>query len=176
MVNAALLCSVGLIGSAVINSQDISIRMINGKNGKTIADECLNVWIGGWRGAHLLALTDKQGTLVVHLQNGFVNTDAMPPKACNGMGAGATGPISVPPGANSINLVSNWQISCEERRHPASGEPVDLDLMTNQYAIRRILEAGLAASNTCGKIRIKPSPSELIIFVRPPTFWENMRR
>jgi hypothetical protein len=39
-----------------------------------------------------------------------------------------------------------------------------------------ILNSGVTTSNTCGKVRIKAIPGELLLFVRPPTFWEAMRR
>jgi hypothetical protein len=34
-------------------------------------------------------------------------------------------------------------------------------------AIKKILESGVVAGNTCGKFRAEPKPGELIFFVRP---------
>lgn len=172
----AFLCGVALLGAVAANAQDIRVRVINGKNGKPVPDECMNIWIGGRRGAYLLALTDKTGNVSVHLQGGTATTDPMPPTACNGMGVGTTGPVSVPKGADAITLLPNRRVICEERHKFLPGEVVDPDKILNSYSISGIVSSGISGSNTCGEIRIRANPGELVYFVRPPTFWENMRR
>jgi hypothetical protein len=42
-------------------AQNINIRVLNGRNGKPIANECLNISLGSWHGADIVAPTDKSG-------------------------------------------------------------------------------------------------------------------
>jgi hypothetical protein len=45
-----------------------------------------------------------------------------------------------------------------------------MDLSTS-----RVLHEGVTMTNTCGKPNAKAKPGEVIIFVRPLTFWEKLK-
>jgi len=44
------------------------------------------------------------------------------------------------------------------------------------YPVSDILHSGVLAANTCGKLKLSPTPGELIFFVRPEHWWEGMKR
>jgi hypothetical protein len=39
-----------------------------------------------------------------------------------------------------------------------------------------VLQQGIATPNTCGKATASPEPGDLIIFVRPLTWWEKLKQ
>jgi hypothetical protein len=41
------------------------------------------------------------------------------------------------------------------------------------FSVAKIRDAGLVESNQCGKFTIPPRPGELVLFCRPPTWWEK---
>ena len=44
------------------------------------------------------------------------------------------------------------------------------------YVVSDILLSGVSAANACGKLKMTPTPGELIFFVRPEHWWEGMKR
>jgi hypothetical protein len=47
--------------------------------------------------------------------------------------------------------------------------------MTN-FSTEEILQHGVATANTCGKATASPKPGEVILFVRPLTWWEKLKQ
>lgn len=168
---ATIACSL----APVLHAQEVRIRVLNGRSGKPITNECLNVWIGAMRGTSLLLPTDNEGVVAFHLENGEVTSDAMSPRACNG--AAFRGPKVLPTAADSIFVTGGQHVVCQEYGRVAEGDrptPNLVQKLMPSYSIKKILESGITASNTCGKIKAEPKPGELIIFERPTTFWERL--
>lgn len=44
------------------------------------------------------------------------------------------------------------------------------------YPVSDIVRSGVLGANTCGKLKLSPTPGELIFFVRPEHWWEGMKR
>ncbi len=45
------------------------------------------------------------------------------------------------------------------------------------YLVSDILNSGVLAANTCGtRLKIAPTPGEMILFVRPGHWWEGIKR
>jgi hypothetical protein len=161
----------------LLRAQEIRILVLNGKNGKPITDECLNVSIGLWHGGDLIAPANSEGTVVLHLRNNEATADSASHRACNG--TAVVGPKTFPTSADSISIASDMYFACQEYGRVVPGQPVTSDLpgqMMPSYSIKAILESGITGSNTCGKFREKAKPGELIFFVRPLTWSERMRR
>lgn len=163
-LNSVVLCALALGSGFLLFAQDLRIHVVNGKNGRPVPEECLNVSIGGWHGGNLIVPTGHDGVLVLHIKDGKIAADSVAPGTCNGMAL--TGPRSIPKGAESLAFLPNWQILCEDRG----------DRLVPSYSIQMILNSGVTTTNTCGKVRMKANPGELVLFVKPPTFWEAMRR
>jgi hypothetical protein len=48
-------------------------------------------------------------------------------------------------------------------------------LAIKQVSTKQLINEGIAMPNTCGKTIASSNPGELIIFVRPLTFWEKLK-
>ena len=59
------------------------------------------------------------------------------------------------------------RIDC--RKHP-QGEPAP------GYNLQQLAERGIATENSCGSVKVKPKPGELILFARPLRWYENINR
>jgi hypothetical protein len=159
------------------HAQDIDVKVLNARNGKPITNECLNVWIGPLHGVALYAPTNNEGVAVLHIRNNEATAKDVSPSTCNARAA--LGPRSIPKGADTIAIAGGNYVACQEYGKPGSGEPPTPDLVGQlmpSYSIKKILESGVSAANTCGKFRAKARPGELIFYVRPLSFLERMRQ
>ncbi|HKW75213.1 MAG TPA: hypothetical protein VJN64_06780 [Terriglobales bacterium] len=155
-------------------AQDIHIRIVNARNGKPITDECLNISLGKWHGAELLAQTNSDGAVVLHLKGGQVTVVTNSPKACNT--EAIVGPKPFTDDKRSISVMGDIYVVCQEYGNNVSGQPPPFngDLIPT-YAVTKILESGMTAANTCGKVRAQAGKGELLLFARPMSFWERMK-
>jgi hypothetical protein len=167
-----ILALVGFAGPS-LHGQEIHIRVLNARNGKSITNECLNVWLGHeWHGASLLAPTNNVGVVILHFADNTFTAGSVPGAACEkGLAINA---MPVPNGADAIVVTGGYYVACQEYGEVRSGDRLER-FIPPSYSIRKILESGVSATNTCGKFRAQAKPGELIFFVRPPTFWERMR-
>src|SRR5574340_1376651 len=108
------LFAVAIAGSLVpvLHAQEIRIKVLNGRNGKPITNECLNVWIGAMLGQGLFAPTNNSGVVVLHLGNGEVKADSASVAACQTNAF--VGPNPVPKGADSIFVTGGNYSDCQE--------------------------------------------------------------
>ena len=157
-----------IVSAPLVHAQEIRIRVLNGRNGKPIMNECLNVWTGTGRGAHMVAATDKDGVAALRV----ADTKILAETVCQGWPDQASGLSDV----ERITISGDRYIACQEYGKIVPGEPPTDPLTTMpSYPIKKILESGITSANTCGKLRIEAKPSELVFFVRPRSFWERMR-
>ncbi len=167
---------VGLFGP-LLHAQEIHIRVLNARNGKPITKECLNVWIGPLHGQALYAPTNNMGVAVLHIRDNEATANDVSPRACNVNAA--LGPRPIPKGADTIEVAGGNYVACQEYGKIVPGEPATPNLVGElmpSYPIKKILESGVAAGNTCGKFKVEAKPGELIFFVRPPTWLEKLKR
>lgn len=158
-----VICSGGML-----QAQEVRIRVLNGRNGKPIRNECLNVWTGISHGAHMVAVTNQDGVAILHIVGAVVETN-------NGC-AGWPAQISGGPEIDGIMVSADRYVACQENSKPIPGQPPTDPLQTMPfYPIRSILQFGVSSSNECGKIREKAKPGELIFFVKPRGFWGSLR-
>ena len=150
-------------------AQEIHVKVLNGRSGKPISKECLNVWTGTSRGAHMVAVTNKEGVAVLHLNESEIQAE----NGCPGWPTQA----SRRAGADGITVSGDPYVSCQEYGKITPGEPpTDPVTAMPSYPIKKILETGVSSSNTCGKFRAEPEPGELIFYVRPRSFLEKWRQ
>jgi len=81
--------------------------------------------------------------------------------------SGGVARLDVPRSAKLI-LSANLYVDCRYSKQTGSERP--------SYLVSDILQSGVLAANTCGKLKIAPTPGELIFFVRPEHWWEGMKR
>jgi len=132
-------------------SQEIRIRVLDGRNGHPIRDHQINIWLHEndehvtvWSDRHsvrqLLPSTDKQGTITLHIH----------------------------PEENYITLFSANYPDCRKLTMGNGG------LIDPAYSLAEISKSGVIVSNKCGKFTLTPNPGELLYFVRPWHWWESL--
>jgi hypothetical protein len=152
-----------------LRAQEIRVRVLNGRNGNPISKECLNVWTGTWRGAHMVAVTNKEGVAVLHVSDSEIQAEG----GCPGWPTQA----SRRPDADGITVSGDRYVSCQEYGKITPGEPPTDPVTTMpSYPLKKILESGVSSSNTCGKFRTEARPGELVFYVRSRGFLEKMRQ
>lgn len=167
---------VGFFGP-LLHAQEINIRVLNARNGKPITNECLNLWLGPLHGQGLLAPTNTEGVVVLHLGDSKATAEAVSARACGGNAS--VGPVPLPKDDDGISVAGDYYIVCQEYGKFARGEPPtpdSLKQMVPSYPIKKILESGVAAGNTCGKFRAEAKPGELVLFVRPQGVFERLKQ
>jgi hypothetical protein len=148
-----------------LNAQTIRIELLNGKNGRPLAGKCVNVWVGSERKWAMALPTDKDGVASLKLTHNDAQVNTQ--HAWKGCG---------PPGV--INPVVKYSDPIKINTSYASCEPRTADfswLAIESYPTDKIIHSGVVTANTCGKARASPEPGEIILFVRPLTFWEKMK-
>lgn len=65
-------------------ARDLKIRVLDGRNGHPVDNTCLNLSLGMWHGADLLAPTNADGFVVLHFEAGVVSADVPPNSCCVG--------------------------------------------------------------------------------------------
>jgi len=158
----------------LVHAQDIHVRVLNARNGKPVNNECINVSLGSWHGTDLLVPTDKNGIAVLHLGGKEVTADA----ACQGWSKQASAA-----GVEAIAVMGDYYVACQEYGKISSREltkpdalPAVIKEVVPSYPIKKILESGVAAGNTCGRFRAEAKPGELVLFVRPLSFLERLKQ
>jgi hypothetical protein len=147
-----------------VKAQDIRIKVINGRNGRIISDECVTVWVGKNTVFSLLIPTDKNGVALLHLTDDDAKVSVQTSKSACG-GYGVIDPVLKY--ADTVAITSGGYMPCQA--HPANSPKLS-------FSTREILERGDATANACGKIEPSPEPGVLIFFERPLTFWDKWKR
>lgn len=158
---------IALCGS-VLGAQEIRIKVLNGRNGRPVTNECVNVWLGDLSvgsgrspAAELLIPTDKDGLATLRLTRGAAHgVSYRRTTACNGGGQ-----VDPTVGyAATIGVSGDYYVACQ-------AHPPDSPMLP--FSVEKILESGDVSANFCGKIEASPKPGELILFVRPMHWWER---
>lgn len=165
----ALACA--LLSSAAIAlqgalgfGQEIRIRLVDGRNGHATKD-CINVYTSPEQQAPLMVLrTDSDGVAVVRLGKQPASDSVSKGTPCRG------DPTSGDAGqAESIGVFPDWNADCRIKKADfknGSRPPPPF------YSVEEILRQGVAGDNECGKFTAEPRRGELILYVRPPHWWE----
>jgi len=174
-IQVGILLMVSVMWECPAYSQEIHIRVLNAHNGKPITNECVNVSLGPWHGGDLIAPTNKDGVVVLHLARNEVTADSVSSSSCDR--TAVLGPKPLPKDGDTIAITSDEYVDCQEWAKVIPGEaPKDNLNRAPSYRIKKILESGVAAGNRCGQFRAEAKPGELVFFVRPLTLREKMRR
>lgn len=169
LVMVSLLCECSAYG------QEIHIRVLNAHNGKPITNECVNVSLGSWHGGDLIAPTNKDGVVVLHLARYEVTADSVSPSPCDR--TAILGPKPLPKDVDTIAITSDEYFDCQEWAKMIPGDaPKENINRAPTYRFQEILESGVAAGNRCGHFLVEPKPGELGFYVRPLTLREKMQR
>ena len=146
-------------------AETIKIRLVDGRSGRPMAGKAsyVNVWVGTERKDAIVIPTDVNGIASLNLTFN-------------------TAEINIPPDDSGPAVVANPVVKYDEsfsinvpyvlcQSH--GGNYSWLKIM--QLSTSRVLQEGIASANTCGKSRVDAKPGEVIIFVRPLTWWEALK-
>jgi hypothetical protein len=152
-----------VVSAYAIQGQEIHIRVLDGRNGRPITNECVNVWIGEKSVESFVIPTNKDGIVFLQLTNDDRQVRSQKGPACGGLGVIQP----VVRYSETIRITADYYMPCQA--HPP-------DTPWLSFSIAEILRSGVTASNACGKIEGSPERGELVFFVRPLTWWEKMWR
>jgi hypothetical protein len=156
------LCSHGI----PLSAQTLEIKLINGQNGRPIAKTCVNVWLGDDRKDPLAIPTDTNGVARLRLTENDpeVKTDYRW-KDCGDFGV-----ISPVVKYKDYVKVNIGYVVCE----PHGTDFLWLEI--KHFPTKQLLREGFVTANTCGKPIASARPGELVIFVRPLSWWEKLKQ
>lgn len=100
-------------------------------------------------GVATLRLTNEDSEVNIHTHNGSV-----------------TNPVVKYSDSFQVNV---GFVSCQ----PHTPDYSWLSIQT--FSTPEVLRSGIVTANVCGKAKASPEPGELILFVRPLTWWEAMK-
>lgn len=166
------LCFLLVLGcswSTCVCAQSIRIKLENGKNGRPIANKCIDVWVGDKsmpKSRPLLQTqTDDDGIASLRLTTEDSHTNTQVQQLSCGL-AGFIDPL-VKYG-DTIGVRSGYVV-CQGHRGDYSW------LAILDFSTKEVLQSGIVTSNMCGKVKASPEPGEIVLFVRPLTFWEKLK-
>jgi len=162
------LATVLLILSAMsLSAQTIEIKLVDGRNGHPMvgASSYVNVWVGGERKEAIAIPTDEKG--VARLQLTMNPSEVNIPNSKNNGSIVIDHPVVKYDESFRINAP---YVLCG----PRGGSYSWLEL--KNFSTKEVLDHGYASANTCGKVTVSPQPGQVVLFVRPRTFWEKMKQ
>lgn len=147
-------------------AQTIEVKLIDGRNGHPIENTCVNVWVGNEQKDALAIPTDKNGIARLRLTDNDAEVNTQDRwKGCGEFGV--INPVVKYEGSVSVNA---GYVLCQPQATDYSWLAVK-DIPTKQ-----LVRKGVVTANTCGKPIASPRPGELVIFVRPLSFWEKLKQ
>jgi hypothetical protein len=161
------MCLVLVVSSRglTLNAQTVRIRLLDGKNGHPFAGKCVNVWVGSGRKEAMALPTNQDAIASLNLTQNSAQVDTyLVWKACGLLGV--------------INPIVKYSDQIEINTSYVSCEPHTPDfswLAMKAFPTKEIVQSGIVTANTCGKAKASPEPGEIILFVRPLSFWEKMK-
>jgi hypothetical protein len=148
-------------------AQTLEIKLVDGRNGRPMvgASSYVNVWVGRKRKEAIAIPTDDKG--VARLQ--------------------------LTPNPNEVNIPNSTGHGTIVEKHPVvkydesfrinapyvlcgSGDGNQSWFELKNFSTKEVLDHGYASANTCGKATVSPQPGQVVLFVKPLTFWEKMKQ
>lgn len=153
--------------SKSLTAQTLEIKLVDGRNGRPIvgASSHVNVWVGGERKEAIAIPVDGKG--VARLKLTLNPSEVNIPTGKNNGSVVVDHPVLKYDESFRINAP---YVLCE----PGEGGYSWLEL--KDFSTKQVLDHGYASVNTCGKVIVPPQPGQVVLFVRPLTFWEKLKQ
>lgn len=155
-----------LLGMSLF-AQTIEIKLVDGRNGRPMvgATSYVNVWVGGDRKEAIAIPTDEKG--VARLQLTLNPSEVNVPNSKNNGSIVVDHPI--------VKYDESIQINAPYALCGPGGSNYSW-LGLRDFTTKEILDHGYASPNTCGKATISPQPGQIVLFVRPLSWWEKLKQ
>lgn len=150
-----------------LSAQTLQIKLVDGRNGHPMVgtSSYVNVWVGTGRKAAIVVPTNGKGVARIQLTSNPREVNI--PNSTNSGSDVVDHPIVKYDESLQINVP---YVLCGSRGSNYSW------LKSEKFSTKEILHHGYASPNTCGKITASPQPGQVILFVRPLTFWEKLKQ
>lgn len=160
-----------VLSGTALRAQAVSIKLVNGRNGKPIADKCIRVGVGdksdlkgrGWSGGDMQ--TDASGVVTLHLVVGNAAINTQDERR------GCAGGVVASPVLKYGNTIGVRPFLAFCQPHGSNYSWLGFEV----FSTTNVLQQGVVTPNTCGKARASPKPGQIILFVRPLSWWEKMK-
>jgi hypothetical protein len=161
-----LLVPVLLTMPAMSLAQTLEIKLVDGRNGRPMvgASAYVNVWVGRERKEAIAIPTDDKGIARLQLTLN-PNEENIPI---------STGHGTIVESHPVVKYDESFRINAPYVL--CGGEESRSWLELKNFITKEVLEHGYASGNICGKVTATPQPGQVILFVRPLTFWEKMKQ
>ena len=147
-------------------AQEIKIKLVDGRNGHALGKTCVNIWVGKDQKDATAIPTDSSGIATLRLTAEDKGVDTSHEWSKCGF-FGVINPVLKY--HDDIGIITG-QVLCQANSGDYSW------LKTNEYSTKEVVQSGIVTANTCGKATAERKPGELIIFVRPLTWWEKWKQ
>lgn len=151
--------------STALHAQTIRIKLVDGRSGRPLVGAYVNVWVGKERKAALAIPTDNDGVARLRLTEKDREIDTNnSEKRCGNFGV--INPVVKYDDSLRINAGYVW---CQPHTPSYSW------LLIADFPTKQVVQQGIVTPNICGIATASPEPGEVVIFVRPLTWWEKLK-
>jgi hypothetical protein len=128
-------------------AQQITVRLVDGRNGRALKQQSVGLWLGDRAigKPEIARITTSDGIAVFPIPH----EQEQQPFVISGFGLVDCRPMKI--------------------RDTATGE-YEMDV----YHFADVLSHGVVAENKCGRAALQALPGQLILFARPPHWWEKV--
>jgi hypothetical protein len=157
-----------VLGSSItlLYAQTVEIKLVNGRIGRPIVGTCVDVWVGHERKAAMAIPTDNNGVASLRLTDKDAEIDIH--NRWNGCGDfGVINPVVKYD--NSLRIHAGYAL-CQPHTPDYSW------LALTDFSTDRVIQQGIVTPNSCGSATASLKPGEVIIFVRPLSWWEKLKQ
>jgi hypothetical protein len=161
-----LLLLVLTASGTILCAQIVTIKLVNGRNGHPMWNSHVNVWVGTKRKEAMVILTDKDGIARLRLTDNDDEVALHMREKYSGDNV-VIDPIVKYDEKFRVNVPF---VICYPHVRDYSW------LAITNISTKQLLEQGIVWPNTCGKPTASPKAGELIIFVRPLSWWEKLKQ
>ncbi len=157
-----------ILYGASLSAQKLEITLVDGRNGRPMvgASSYVNVWVGTERKEAIAIPTDGKGVarLQLTLNTGEINI----PSSLKDRG-------SIVMDHPVVNYNESLRINTPYVLCGLGGSNYSW-LRSESFSTKKILQHGYVSPNTCGKDTVSPEAGQVILFVRPLTWWEKLKQ
>lgn len=153
---------------ASLSAQTLEIKLVDGRNGRAMvgASSYVNVWVGTEREEAIAIPTDGNG--VARLQLTLNTSEINIPNSSKDRG-------SIVVEHPVVKYNESFRINAPYALCGSGGSNYSW-LRLEQFSTKEILQHGYVSPNTCGKGTFPRQPGQVILFVRPLTWWEKLKQ
>jgi hypothetical protein len=129
-------------------AQEIMVKLVDGRNGRTLKNQSVEIWLA-------------EKSLGMPTKTVRTNTEGI-------------ASVLIPTQQTSFVIVGESLVDCRMRvRYGKAAMDEANKYKEEVYRFADVLAHGAVGANKCGKATARPIPGQLVLFVRPPRWWEK---